>query len=189
MNRLIQILENQFGIHNTDSLNKLCKSAKLRKYIARQEFLWAGELQQEIPFLLRGALRSYFSNESGLPCTDCLVYQYGQPASSATNFSEFLKPSQVTWQAMVESEVICVPVEAIVEVVQEDGDAARAMHTLIEESLTMHRRMQFLSVHNVKDRYKSFWNEFPELARKLSQARIADCLNISPQVLSNALNK
>jgi len=187
MKECYDIFENVHNIHNPDCLREADASAKLRNYKKGEIAVMQGTVQQELPFIVKGSFWGYYISGDGKCLTDCVADFYGCPVTSIYKLEGFLKPSDVSFEALEDSTVMLLPTETVMHIITTYQEAAHAMGNLILISYSYHRRMQYMNAMPIADRYRAFCNLFPTLSLRLSKTAIAACLNVSLPALSRAL--
>ena len=188
MGEISKIFENVFNIHDENCLSEVEGEAKLRDYKKGEIAVMQGETPTHIPFIVKGSFWGYSIDGSGSCFTDCITDFYGCPVTAVSEPENFLKPSEVSFEALEDSSAVLVPVSIILRIVMAYPEAAEAMNRIILIGFQYHRNFQYMNSLPIYKRYMTFCELYPELSARLNKSSIAACLNVSLPALSRALS-
>lgn len=156
--------------------------------VAKQEHLKkgeraveAGEIQNQLSFLVNGILRGYVIDENGQDITDCFAYQSGDAVMGCNGLNE---PSQINIEALTDCELIRVPVSVLTDLMERYPIMLQVYSKLLLESLERHWGMKRILYQPAMQRYQWFLSTYPGLIDRVSNKYIASFLGITPVTLS-----
>ncbi|MGC9353693.1 MAG: Crp/Fnr family transcriptional regulator [Mariniphaga sp.] len=163
------------------------KSALLKK---GESFIDYGEKTQKIGILINGLLYSTYIAESG---TEWVSRFFFPPNNFiVSNHRNFYlgKNSSETIRAYEDSELICIEKEEFKYLLDHNPKFERTVRILAEESYVqaIERIHSFQSL-NAEQRIRKFFDEYPELGKKLQRQHIASYLGIHRNILTRFLYK
>ena len=177
-NLTLELLE-QLKLHN--------KSVILNK---GDSFIDYGEKTKKIGILLSGLLYAVYISDSG---TEWISRFFFPPNNFiVSNHYGFYtgKGSTESIRAYEDSELIYIDKEEFKHLLDNNRKFERTVRILAEESYTqaMDRVHSFQSL-NAEERIKKFFEEYPELGKKLQRQHIASYLGIHRNILTRFLYK
>lgn len=156
--------------------------------VAKQEHLKkgervveAGEIQNQLSFLVSGILRGYVIDENGQDITDCFAYQPGDAVMGCNGLNE---PSQINIEALTDCELIRAPVSILTDLMEHSPVMLQVYSKLLLESLERHWGMKRILYQSAMQRYQWFLATYPGLVDRVSNKYIASFLGITPVTLS-----
>lgn len=163
------------------------KSALLKK---GESFIDYGEKMQKIGILINGLLFSTYIAESG---TEWVSRFFFPPNNFiVSNHRSFYqgKNSSESIRAYEDSELICIEKEEFKYLLDHNSKFERTVRILAEESYVqaIERIHSFQSL-NAEQRIRKFFDEYPELGKKLQRQHIASYLGIHRNILTRFLYK
>ncbi len=155
-----------------------------------ESFLAYGEKAQKIGILINGLLYATYLSESG---TEWISRFFFPPNNFiVSNHRNFYlgKSSSESIRAYEDSELIYIEKEEFKYLLDHNGKFERTVRILAEESYTqaMERIHSFQSL-KAEQRIRKFFEEQPELGKKLQRQHIASYLGIHRNILTRFLYK
>lgn len=156
------------------------KLVKLRK---NELLLREGQVCQQIAFVSRGMLRTFYTNTKSEEVTYCFCSEH----FFTTSFQSFItqKPSKLTIQAMEETELITINYEDLQMLYAKSAAWQELGRKVAEkEYLQMAAYAAVLNNESAKEKYMRLLNEQPQIALKASVEHIASYLGVTRRTLS-----
>lgn len=175
------------GISDGSLLEALLRVSKPRVIKKKQVLIHEGELQDYCAFLVSGFLRDYFLDQNGRETTTGLSYHSGSLPMACGGPGTV---SDVTIEAMADSEVLCISAGDLQDIFHTFPAALMLYNQYLQESLVYHCTLRrVLSHYTALQRYQWFIKTYPELDNKsisksFNDKLIASFLNITPVTLS-----
>ena len=145
-------------------------------------FSKAGIISENIAFVLKGILRSFYLIHGKETTTF-----FQTPGTVAVALKSFvqLEPAHENIQAVTDSEVISISRKDLYQLYDEDWKWQQVGRRVIEEYyIHLEQRMITLQALSAQERYQRFSSAFPEVIRSVPLHYIASYLGISPETLS-----
>ena len=166
------------------TLNDIADACELRVLAKGDHLLRVGDIAEHIYFMSAGLVRYYFlDGDIGEERTG----QFFDKDQVFTDASSFLSqaPASQSMQALEPSEVICLSRRALYAAYAADHAMERFGRLMVEAALVgSQRRSTSLLTLAPDERYRTFVNARPEVARRVPQYLIASYLGITPESLS-----
>ncbi len=151
-------------------------------------FVMAGEIPDEVGFLVSGILRFFYINEDGVEFIKSFCVENNVVAAySALLLNE---PARYFIQALENSLLLVAPYTAYQELI-----AGHCCWQILDHTFTQalfirkEKREAELLLDDAETRYLSFLAEYPDLNKRLKQHHIASYLGITPVTLSRIRSK
>ena len=155
------------------------KTVTVRK---NQLLLEAGEVQNYVCFLVRGVFRGFLVEADGRDITDCFA---ARPGDLVMGCNALGAPSQVGLEAMVDSEVLMIPVTVVEPMLQGSLELLRMYNRYLVSALEYHWETKMLLYRcTAMERYRWFLSRYPGLIDSISNKHIASFLGMTPVTLS-----
>jgi CRP-like cAMP-binding protein len=151
-------------------------------------FLQEGERSIEIGFIVKGAFRSYYINETG---NDITKYFYAEGAI-LFSYEAYLRQKESAYyiQALEDSEILVAKISDFQKIVEGNYQLLLFYKKMIDSMLIMkEEHASSFKLLNSKQRYKQFLAAYPGLEKRLKQCHIASYLGITPVSLSRIRKK
>ena len=184
-----EIFDKLLEIHDPECLKEVREAATVKTFTKKDVMLHAGEVQEEIPFIISGSFWGYYVDDAGKIRTDCVTDIVGCPVTASSDIQGFLSPSDVCFEALEDSEVYCVPTPVVIHIIQTYPEVVTAMSKIIHIAFTYHRRFQYINTLPLQQRYDELCKLFPAVTSRLSRTQLAAILNVSLPALSRALGE
>ena len=184
-----EIFDKLLKIHDPECLRLVREAATVKTFKKKEVMLRAGEVQAEIPFIISGSFWGYYVDSDGKIRTDCITDFFGCPVTASADIQGFLRPSDVCFEALEDSEAYCVPTSVVIHIIQTYPEVVAAMGKIIHLAFTYHRRLQYINTLPLQQRYEEFCGLFPAVTSRLSRTQLAAILNVSLPALSRALGE
>lgn len=162
----------------------LAPELKLKEYSKNDYYLFAGEIERQIGFILKGSFRWYYINPEG----EEINFHFFFENSFIVEFQSYLseKPGRMYIQAMEDSSVILLPQKEKLEQFYSKSHSLEHLGRLVTENVyleTAERVKDFL-YNTPEERYKNLLERHPDIFQRVSLANISSYLGIKPQSLS-----
>ena len=169
------------GITDPEIVDSLTAAAH-EEYLTRGHCLISmGEIRSTIHFLLDGVLRGYVVDENGRDITDCFICQ---PGDVVVGCGELHAPSQVAIETITECQVLSLPMEQLLALM----DKPQLLHIYnrqLNDALLRHWELKMLLYRcTAMERYQWFLKRYPNLEHLISGKHLASFLGITPVTLS-----
>ena len=155
-----------------------------------EPFLRYGEKTQKIGILIRGLLYSTYMAESGTEWVSRFFFPPNNFIVSNHRSFYLGKNSSESIRAYEDAELICIEKEEFKYLLDHYPRFERTVRILAEESYiqAMERIHSFQSL-NAEQRIRKFFEEYPDLGKKLQRQHIASYLGIHRNILTRFLYK
>jgi CRP-like cAMP-binding protein len=173
----------------TDAEKELVKQQfHHRLYRKRQYVLQEGDVCTNMNFVVRGCLRMYKIDDQG----NTHILHFAAENNWINDLGSFhgLHPSALNIDALEDTVVLQITRDDLITLYTDAQKFHRIFRVLIENSYV---RLQQRLLQNIsstaEERYRSFQENYPHLANRLSQVQIAAFLGITPEFLSRLRNR
>ena len=142
-----------------------------------------GDLTRNVHFVIKGLLRTYFTNAEGEEKT----FHFSTENNFATDYESFLKgsPSQYSIQALENSSVALMSIEMLKDAYMTLRQGEKLGRILAEEHFFLWSdRIKDIYMLTPIERYNNMQRQFPGIFQRVSQHYIASYLNITAVHLS-----
>lgn len=166
------------------TLDTLARAATLRSLAKGEALLRAGEVADHIWHVQTGILRFCQIDPATGDETTGQFFDEGRIFTETTSF--FTRdPATQSVAAVLPSSVLCLPRTALLIAYDQDHALERFSRLMLEEALTgSQRRSNRLLTLSPDERYRTFLQTRPEVARRVPQYLLASYLGITPEALS-----
>lgn len=177
----VDLIKEIFSIKNQETICRLSDIARIR-CCEKGEIVYAiGDMQTSIYILLNGIVYSYFINEIQTAITDCFIVERGFPV----NTENFKLPSMFTTQALVRTELLELPIDETLELMQEYPEVLWEYVRFMQMGMNFHWYISNRRIHYpANKKYEWFRKTWPEVDLVASNQQIASFLGIRSQSLS-----
>lgn len=158
---------------------------KVKKLRKKQYLLQEGEVCKAFAFVVKGALRQYYIDESG----NENIIQFAVEGWSIADMYSFLtgEPSVYNIDALEDCDLILVDKTANEELT----DKLRKFETYGRIQITrayvaLQRRLTSMISLTVEERYKEFLKQYSNIVQLVPQHMIASYMGLTPETLSRA---
>jgi CRP-like cAMP-binding protein len=171
-------------------LQKVELKNKLSVLKKGESFIDYNEKTQKIGILISGLLYSTYMAESGTEWVSRFFFPPNNFIVSNHRSFYLGKNSSESIRAYEESELICIEKEEFKYLLDNNPKFERTVRILAEESYiqALERIHSFQSL-NAEQRIRKFFDEYPELGKKLQRQHIASYLGIHRNILTRFLYK
>jgi CRP-like cAMP-binding protein len=184
----MQAFLEQFRIFTPEEISDFLAIGKKRLIKKNEFFIREGMIAKEVGFVLSGALRSfYFSTVS-----DEVTYCFTFPDTLISAYSSYITghPTPENIQALIDTEMLVFPADAIKQLVDADTKWLRFAKILAElQYIEMEKRILTLQIEPAEVKYGQLVNEHPEILQMVPLQYIASYLGISQRHLSRLRQK
>lgn len=163
------------------------KPAQLKR---GESFIDYGEKTQKIGILINGLMYSTYIAESGTEWVSRFFFPPNNFIVSNHRSFYLGKNSSESIRAYEDSELLCIEKEEFKFLLDNNPRFERTVRILAEESYVqaIERIHSFQSL-NAEQRIRKFFDEYPELGKKLQRQHIASYLGIHRNILTRFLYK
>lgn len=154
-----------------------------RRLVKGRAFIEPGQPSVEAAIVVSGLFRFYYTDADGREATKA----FRGPGEMLAAYAELLdkRPSRTTIEALEDSEILVVRHDRVTVLYKSHACWQELGRVIAEDHYRQReRREQELLLDSATKRYRSFLEEKPELAARLSQRLIASYLGITPVALS-----
>ncbi len=164
---------------------RLLQQVRHRSLQKGEHALRAGTIANDVFFVHRGLLRYYFNDpgEGGAERTG----QFFDEGIVVTDAESFLSktPGEQNFEALEPTSIVIIPRAALYDGYDNDHAIERFGRLMLEQGLIgSQRRASRLLTQQPEDRYRTFVQSRPEVARRVPQYLIASYLGLTPESLS-----
>ncbi|MDJ0626621.1 MAG: Crp/Fnr family transcriptional regulator [Rhodobacter sp.] len=164
---------------------RLLQQVRHRSLKKGEHALRAGTVANDVFFVHRGLLRYYFNDpgEGGAERTG----QFFDEGIVVTDAESFLTktPGEQNFQALEPTSIVIIPRAALYDGYDNDHAIERFGRLMLEQGLIgSQRRASRLLTLQPEERYRTFVQSRPEVARRVPQYLIASYLGLTPESLS-----
>ena len=142
-----------------------------------------GSLSTNIYFIINGALRTYFTNDSGQERT----FHFSLENTFAVDYESFLKgtPSKYSIQALEQTSLALISIDMLRETYKTMRNGERLGRIIAEKYFFLWSGViQDMYMLTPIERYNNMTRKFPNIINRVPQHYIASYLNITPVHLS-----
>lgn len=154
-----------------------------RKYKKNTILLREGEVSNELYFVLKGALRQFFSNENGVEKTCDFTFE----AEFFTDLESFSRKSRAATNIITLEQTECLVIKCtdLVEAMKQSAIAAELCRIIVENIATANiKRIQSFLSRSPEDQFKELVQHNPQMLQRVPQRYIAQYLGLAPESLS-----
>ncbi len=166
-----------------EELTKFCARSKKITIKKDEYFLRVGEIPERIGFNLGGLLRLYYINENGTE----VVKHFCVENTCAISYAAFVQreESKLYIQALEDTKLLVIDYKIYRKLLNSHAcwrEVAKKLAELI--FILKEKREAGLLLHDAKERYLQFLEDYPNLEKRISQYHIASYLGIASESLS-----
>ncbi len=143
-----------------------------------------GQIAKNIYFVCKGALRAYFTNDSGDVYTKNIFLENDLAGSTVSNLLQ--TPSTFTLEALEKVVLISINYKKYRELIFKHEDLKNFYIAYLEKNWVIEKEQIEVSIvmENATKRYMNLLNQHPNLDQRIPQMYIASHLGITPTQLS-----
>lgn len=161
----------------------LMKLMKLNKFKKKDILVKAGEVCEYNSFILKGCLRTFFTDEKGHEH----IFQLGFEDWWASDLMSFVtgEPAHYSVEALEDTEVLQMHREDYEVLFIQFPKYERFFRILIQNAYAAAQKRMIDSMsYSAERRYLEFVKKFPFMEKRVAQHHIASYLGITPEALS-----
>ena len=170
-----------------DKLKSAFEKVAVPKILSKGEFLIReGEVERNIYLVESGALRVFYLTE-----LEEMTIRLGYKGSMITSLSSFIKgtPSEFYIDALRKTTLKVISREALMELVNKDGESMRQYTRLLESLITQQIEREIdLLITSPTERLNRVLQRSPNLFQEIPLKYIASYLRMTPETLSRIRN-
>ncbi|MDO4436399.1 MAG: Crp/Fnr family transcriptional regulator [Coriobacteriaceae bacterium] len=183
---IAQFLRDNLGIQDQQVVECLTAGAAVVELERGEVLMHVGEAQRCIYILSRGIVRTALFDVNGHDATDCIIERPGSVIAPCADLSS---PSPAQVEALTESEVISVRIDAILGLLQTSLPFAQLYIALLSEAWQMHWDVKrVVSQQQARERCLWFLKEHPGVIDAVPHRYVASYLGMTPVTLSRVRN-
>ena len=176
-----------FLISDTD-LEVIISHFAYKKIRRKQYFLQEGEVCTYLAFVIKGAMRQYFTDDKGIEHYMHLYIENGWVGDRESWV--MCTPSIYNIDASEDSEIMLITRANILKLMQLFPVFAEMVRRIDEETtIATQKRIVSTISFNADRRYHAFANEYPHLLQRFPQRIIASYIGITKETLSRVRNQ
>lgn len=184
---LIEFYKSVLHIENEQLQHKMSDLSTINAVKKGEQLIRKGQIPNMLYFLWRGIFRGVLLGRDGKDITDCFVTQCGTPLAANSYISA---PAQIGIEAIVDSEVVAVPLKEINKLILQFPELNAVYHKFLIQSNHKHWELKVLIYqYTAIQRYQWFLNTYPGLIDQVGHKYIASFLNMTPVTLSRMIHK
>jgi CRP-like cAMP-binding protein len=169
---------------NPAALANLANASDTMDFAKGDHLLREGDVARHLFFITRGLLRYYYLDDVDGEERTGQFFDEGQVFTDAASFLARM-PATQSIDALEPGEVVRIPRDALYAAYTADHAMERFGRLMLESALVgSQRRAANLLRLTPDERYRTFVNTRPEVARRVPQYLIASYLGITPEGLS-----
>lgn len=159
------------------------------KILARNSyFAEIGKISQEVAFIKKGLLRTYYINEKSEEVTSCFCIENNLTASYRSFISQ--QPSELSIMALEDTELITINYNDLQNLYQKSSLWQNIGRIIAERQyMVMEQYASVLCNETAKEKYKRMLKEQPAIINKASVNDIASYLGVTRRTLSRIRNE
>lgn len=180
--RLDEFYRDCFDLTDEETLSVVVEASHFQTIKAGECLFKQGEIPTQLCLLVKGVMRGFLFNVNGKDITDCIVFRCGEAVMPDGTFRQ---PASITIEALEDSELICIDLEKVMDLLERFPALYRIHEKLLIRSGNLHRMLKIVTYqYTATQRYQWFLNEYPGLIDRISHKYIASLLNMTPVTLS-----
>lgn len=156
---------------------------QVKKYKRNTVLLQQGDVANEAYFVLKGALRQFFSNEKGVEKTCNFIFEQ----EFFTDLESFSRKSvaSATIMTLEPTECLVIQCTAMVEAIKQSPAISELCRIIVENIATDNiKRIQSLLSLSPENQFKALIHQNPQILQRVPQRYIAQYLGLAPESLS-----
>ncbi|SED14720.1 cAMP-binding domain of CRP or a regulatory subunit of cAMP-dependent protein kinases [Tenacibaculum sp. MAR_2009_124] len=172
-----------FNILNEKDISEFSKLTTPKKLKKGDYFIEAGNMCNEVAFINRGMLRSFYISSTGEDVTYCFFWE----RNFVTAYSSFITQTKTTEsiQALTDVEILSISREDLLNLQESNINWLKFMKTLAEqEYINLENRVFLLQRESAEMRYKHMLKNHPEYIQTIPLNYLASYLGITQRHLS-----
>lgn len=170
------------GLSDETAIEKLKNAATVQLLKKGEMYIYRGEPEVQVGFLLSGGIKTFLIQENGSLYVNCLEARPYAPL--LTNGSSAQAPALMNIQTIADTEILKVPAELVWQLKQESPQVAAAYDYWILRYLQEHQEHKQILCLPTEERLRWLLQKRPDLVQIASQKDIALFLNMTPERLS-----
>lgn len=182
MKDLEKFYRENFGIQSQNLLDWAIRHTTVRTLEKGEPLIHAGEPQRELCFLCSGVLRGLAVDKNGQDTTVCFSATLGDALIGGMDIQG---NAPLNIEALEESEVVSLPVDAVIDRIRTDPEMAKIYNQLLVESGNRQIMVKtILCQGTATQRYDWFCKEYPGLIERINNRYAASYLGMTPVTFS-----
>ena len=166
-----------------DELRFIADNLQFTSFEKGEILLKQGEILNKISFIVKGAVRGYFTDENGTEHTLGFALE-NQPLVAFDSFTQ-QTPIGFTSVALENTDTIWISQSAFYNFLETYPRYEKVLRTIISQYMTIEGdKTKLLRIISAKERYKALLETHPELVKRVPLKYIASYLGITIETLS-----
>jgi CRP-like cAMP-binding protein len=177
-----------FSVLTTSDIEKFLQLLTKRKLKKSEFFIREGQVCQEVAFVLKGTLRSFYRSNDGTEITYCIRF----PNNLTTAYSSFItgNATQENIQCLCSVELLVIQKARIDELASQNPRWVKFLKTIAEDQyLELEKQVFQLQKGNAQQRYRELEMKQPELLQNIPLQHLASYLGVTQRHLSRIRHK
>ena len=169
-------------------LKQITQGITVSKIKAKQFYIEAGALQQQMGYLCSGLIRAYYLNDEG----DEVTVNFIKEGDYVTDYQslKYGLPSKYYFQCLEPSIVINIPYHHLLACCEAIHHVEHYCRMVLEELFESHlKRIESFLYDNAEQRYLNFVKTNPELFNRISISNLSSYLGLERQSLTRIRKK
>lgn len=177
-----------FPFMEMNDILTLLEVAKYEKFNNKAVIIQPGQFAPNFYFILKGTVRAYFIEDSGVEKNIFLKPEFNFIGSPNSLFEDL--PAKNTFEAVQATSLLIFPKSKFLQLV-ETNSAINKMYitVLVENVQTLIFRVEMLATMTPEERYQALLERSPILFQKAFNKHIANYLGITPNSLSRIIKR
>ena len=170
------------GLSDEAAIAKLKEAATVQSLKKGEMYIYRGEPETQVAFLLSGGVKTFLIQENGSLYVNCLEARPYAPL--LTNGSSASAPALMNIQTIADTELLKVPADLVWQLKEECPQVASVYDYWILRYLQEHQEHKQILCLPTEERLRWLMEKRQDLLQIASQKEIALFLNMTPERLS-----
>lgn len=177
-----KIFRKMLGLSDETVVQTLKQAAVLQTLKKGEMYIYRGEPEISIGFLVTGGVKTFLIGENGKSYVNCLEARPYAPL--LTNGSGVNAPALMNIQTIADTQVVKIPTSLVWQLKETDRQIAALYEGWVFQYLKEHQEHKQMLCRSTEDRLRWLIETKPEIVKLASQKDIAQFLNMTPERLS-----
>ena len=183
-----KILKDTYPYLDEKDINQLLDISTYKKLSKKEILIKAGQISDEVFFILQGMIRGYFINDSGEEKNIFLRVEH--TVSGAPEPVFFGIPTRYTFESVLESHLLTFKFKPLKKLAMENQAFFEFYTEVFQENLTtLINRVEGLINNTPEERYEKLIKQNPQFFQKALSKHVANYLGITPNSLSRIIRR
>lgn len=177
-----KIFREVMGLTDDVVVQSLTEASQIQSLKKGEVYIYRGEPELYVGFLLSGAVKSFLIGENGKSYVNCLETRPYYPL--LTNGSGANAPALMNIQMITDTEILKLPMSLVWQLKQENHQVADLYEKWVFKALKEHQEHKQMLCRPTEDRLRWLLETRPDIMKLASQKDIAQFLNMTPERFS-----